>query len=217
MRIRAKQTISWYLNNWVLPPGIRRAYQRIQFMQANHLTHAEEDILACNADLQNRFTGKRCFVIGNGPSLKQHDLRPLGGEVTIVMNHFYMHPVLEHWRPTVHCAGDPAGDYWLPSLPRMLAEIQADYHLLRLPVKRYVDEHGLDDRGRVRYTSTHTDIFDWPQRALHLNLTRPSPRVQNTSILAIVVALAMGCSPVYLLGLDYDYLSHRSIDRHFYE
>lgn len=34
--------------------------------------------------------GKRCFIIGNGPSLKNTDLNKLRGEYTIGMNRFYM-------------------------------------------------------------------------------------------------------------------------------
>ena len=212
-----KKRISWYLDNWAIPPGMRRVQQRYQFHKKNHLSNEESKILSRNKALQNCFKGRRCFVIGNGPSLKQHDLLPLGNEVTVVMNHFYAHPVLKHWSPTVHCAGDPSGDYWLHSLERMLTEIHSDYHLLRLSVKPFVDKLNIDIPENIRYTKAHTDIFNWPQKCLSLDLTQPLPRVQNTSILAVELALAMGCSPIYLLGLDYDYLSHRSMDRHFYE
>lgn len=40
--------------------------------------------------LRNSHTGERCFIIGNGPSLKNTDLSRLRGEFTIGMNRFYM-------------------------------------------------------------------------------------------------------------------------------
>jgi hypothetical protein len=40
--------------------------------------------------LHNIHAGKRCFVIGNGPSLQKMDLSPLRNEYTFGMNRFYL-------------------------------------------------------------------------------------------------------------------------------
>jgi hypothetical protein len=42
------------------------------------------------AHLQNIHRGKRCFIIGNGPSLKQTDLSHLKGEFTFGTNRIYL-------------------------------------------------------------------------------------------------------------------------------
>ena len=47
------------------------------------------------AQYQNRYQGKRCFVIGNGPSLKWTDLSRLQGEYTFGMNRIYL--AFEDW------------------------------------------------------------------------------------------------------------------------
>jgi hypothetical protein len=39
---------------------------------------------------KNRHAGKRCFIIGNGPSLKKMDLRKLRGEYTFGANRIYL-------------------------------------------------------------------------------------------------------------------------------
>jgi hypothetical protein len=41
-------------------------------------------------DFKDRHRSQRCFIIGNGPSLKQTDLTRLRGECTFGMNRFYM-------------------------------------------------------------------------------------------------------------------------------
>ncbi len=41
-------------------------------------------------EYQNKFAGKRCFVIGNGPSLKQTDLSLLKNEYSFGMNRIYL-------------------------------------------------------------------------------------------------------------------------------
>ena len=40
--------------------------------------------------LKDAHTGERCFIIGNGPSLKNTDLKKLRSEFTIGMNRFYL-------------------------------------------------------------------------------------------------------------------------------
>lgn len=42
------------------------------------------------ARFQDLHRGQRCFIIGNGPSLKQMDLSPLRDEVTFGMNRIYL-------------------------------------------------------------------------------------------------------------------------------
>ncbi len=39
---------------------------------------------------RDRYKGQRCFVVGNGPSLKQTDLSKLDGEFTFGMNRIYL-------------------------------------------------------------------------------------------------------------------------------
>ncbi len=42
------------------------------------------------AALKNTHTGERCFIIGNGPSLKQTDLSKLRNEITLGQNRIYL-------------------------------------------------------------------------------------------------------------------------------
>ena len=41
-------------------------------------------------DWRGRYAGERCFVVGNGPSLRKTDLSLLAGEFTIGMNRIYL-------------------------------------------------------------------------------------------------------------------------------
>jgi hypothetical protein len=55
---------------------------------------------------KNRHRGERCFVIGNGPSLKAEDLDLLKGEVSFAANKIYLLFSLTDWRPTYYCVYD---------------------------------------------------------------------------------------------------------------
>ena len=50
-----------------------------------------EDLLQKNRMLRDLHAGKRCFIVGNGPSIKAQDLTPLRDEVTIVVSSFFRH------------------------------------------------------------------------------------------------------------------------------
>lgn len=45
--------------------------------------------------MKNRYRGERCFIIGNGPSLRNMDLSPLRDEYTFGMNRVYL--AFEEW------------------------------------------------------------------------------------------------------------------------
>ena len=66
------------------------------------LEKSKIDILS----IHNYYEGKRCFVIGNGPSLCAEDLIALKDEITFASNGiYYMYDRID-WRPTFFCVQD---------------------------------------------------------------------------------------------------------------
>lgn len=57
-------------------------------------------------EFKNIHNGQRCFIIGNGPSLKIDDLNKLKNEYTFGCNGIYKIFSLTEWRPTYYCASD---------------------------------------------------------------------------------------------------------------
>ncbi len=56
--------------------------------------------------LKNKYKGQRCFVIGNGPSLRTEDLERLNNEVTFASHGIFYIFDKTDWRPTFYCAQD---------------------------------------------------------------------------------------------------------------
>ncbi|HEY0007112.1 MAG TPA: hypothetical protein VGB55_00165, partial [Tepidisphaeraceae bacterium] len=50
----------------------------------------------------NKHAGQRCFILGNGPSLKQTDLTLLKNEVTFGLNRIYMNFDAMGYETTYH-------------------------------------------------------------------------------------------------------------------
>lgn len=56
--------------------------------------------------LKNSYNGKRCFIIGNGPSLTVSDVELLQNEITIGSHGIYYMFDKTNWRPTYYCVQD---------------------------------------------------------------------------------------------------------------
>lgn len=175
-------------------------------------------LLKRNEIFRNRHKGQRCFVIGNGPSLNGQDLAPLANEITFVSNYFHHHPIIsESWQPKYYCLTDPSyfdGREPIELIRDIIAKASsasffvphyaADFlsHTKALPEERtfYVGLcGGLEDEW--------TEIPDF---------TRVTPGVQTVVQLGIMAGMFMGCSTIYLMGLDHDWLSHGGMPTNFY-
>lgn len=206
----------------LLPPAIQQWLRRRQIHRRieRSISSAETQVLARNHALRGRFAGRRCFVIGNGPSLSGVDLAALADEITLVMNSFNHHPILRQWQPSFYCRAEPPGSYDSPQRVATIAdytrEIDAQGYFFPLGSRTIIEEHVPLPLEKVFYFKPVADLLEWPMDAHALDLAGPAPHAGNTGHLAIMVAIHLGCSPIYLLGMDHDWLAHRSVNRHFY-
>jgi hypothetical protein len=60
------------------------------------------------AQLKGRLAGERCFIIGNGPSLRRTDLTLLRDEYTIGLNRIYLNYENMGYEPTLYCSVNPS-------------------------------------------------------------------------------------------------------------
>jgi hypothetical protein len=206
----------------LLPPVVQRWLRRrvIRRRIRAGLTMEEAKVLGRNESLRGRFAGRRCFVIGNGPSLEKVDLTPLGSEITIVMNSFNRHPILKQWKPTVYCRAEPPNSYDSPGRIATITDytkgIDAQAYFFPLGSRALIERHVVLPAERLFYFKPVADLQEWPVEAYPLDLAGPSPHAGNTAHLAIMAAVHLGCSTIHLLGMDHDWLAHRSVNRHFY-
>jgi len=183
------------------------------------LTTDEALILSGNARFRNLHAGKRCFVIGNGSSLANQELQPLKNELTFVMNAFWKHQIVEQWQPSYYFFADPAlfdGSNVIRSFFSSLqSRIHATTYFVPIYAEHVVREQSLLPASKTNYVK-FTERLSLKLRS-EIDFAVDVPSVQSTSQMAIMAAIYMGCSPIYLLGLDHDWLSHRGRDKHFYQ
>lgn len=173
-----------------------------------------------NEALRNRHQDrKRCFVIGNGPSLATMDLRPLRNELTVGANSFYKHPQADVVDLKYLCSGDhrffvdePRALEWHRTIEQRLPRTTL---LMHSGVRGLMKQHGI-------YAHHDVHVFQNGLKArhhaqVHFDLTRPlNVGVSTGSLLAIPLAIFMGVREIYLIGFDCNWLESYNTSYHFY-
>jgi hypothetical protein len=194
---------------------------RLQEVLLNVWSRMSGPIFKENVSLNGRHAGeRRCFVIGNGPSLKGMDLKPLANDYTIAANSFYKHPDASVIGLDYLCINDPhfmKDEHRAIAWHRTIAEMLPTARMLLNEAARpLVQRHLLYSRQDVHYVirgrSTHR------ASAINLDLSRPlNVGVTTGSSVAIPLALSLGFREIYLIGFDCNWLADTSASYHFYQ
>ncbi len=166
-----------------------------------------EAILEKNKSLKNLHAGKRCFIIGNGPSVKDQDIRLLQNDVKLCVNQFYHHPLFKEVPPDFWVQADPLicqkKDQYLQPL---LDAIESNQVVTKLffPLQCRVRTEG----------STFLDIFYFKYDYAHKGICRKidfcgeiPPYGENVLLVCLMLAFYLGCSPIYILGAEHSWWS----------
>jgi hypothetical protein len=151
------------------------------------------------AALKDIHTGRRAFIIGNGPSLKQTDLSKLAGEITFGMNRIYlMFPELGFSTTYLSVVND-----------LVIEQTASDLAAIQIPKfitwrsRRFFDPAQFTGS---KYTNLPTFLYT-TYDAPHF-----SPDVRwrvwegaTVTYVTIQLAFHMGFSEVILIGVDHNY------------
>jgi len=178
----------------------------------------DKELLNRNQIFKNKHIGQRCFVIGNGPSLNKQDISLLSNEITITVNAFYKNPIIKEWQPTYYCFADPLHFDGSKAMGNFFQNLRQKIHsskfLVPIYAKNVIENQKLLSKENTYYAAFRGNLSG--SLKYDINLVKSIPGVINVVQLGIMWAIYMGCSPIYLLGLDHDWLAHRGMDKHFY-
>lgn len=179
-------------------------------------------ILSKNLKLKDKHKNQRCFILGNGPSLKSQDLEPLKDEITFAVSAFHNHPIINVWQPHYYCFADPAffeskedEAGWNGFFKALKKRIKTSKFIVPAFAYQSIRNKDLLPIEDVFFVQFENELFR--TRLYDIDLTVAIPGVWNVIELCIMSALYMGFEEIYLMGVDHDWLSHRGQDRHFYE
>lgn len=201
------------LMSWVLPKNMEGL--------AGLAYDAVQPRLLANGALKGRHAGeRRCFVIGNGPSLAKMDLAPLANEYTIGANSFYKHPQAATVGLRYLCVGDP---HFMRNTPECVAwhqtlceKMPRTVFLLHNDAEPLVRDNGLY-QGRELYF-VRTGLTTPTAAFARIDFTRGLNVGTTTgTLVAIPLAMYLGFSEIYLVGFDANWLDNYDGSYHFYD
>lgn len=164
--------------------------------------------------LKGIHAGKRCFIIGNGPSLCAKDLDRLTGELTFAANRIYRIFDQTKWRPTYYLHVD------IPLRREMEEEIRTHAAELGHIFTRVDIKDPRDEERRWEYPIEKlTKIFfepdmyfriylkPWNQWRTYISEDISSHVTDGATVTfeSIQMAIYMGFTEIYLLGVDFNY------------
>lgn len=193
--------------SYILPHGLFSLRLALRARSQRTADHALLSEFAVNRALLGRHSGRRCFVLCTGPSVKAQNLRRLTGELVISVSNAYLHPDCQSFNPTYHCVPhitfgaftEDDAVHWLRAMDERLGQAEI---VLSHEQRELVETHRLFERRPVHYLYMERDVSDptdpFPDLASRV------PRPQSVPIMALMVALYTGCKDIYLLGVDHD-------------
>ena len=149
---------------------------------------------------KNIHQGERCFIIGNGPSLRAEDLDTLmkNNEVTFGMNRIYKIFSETEWRPTYYCCEDVL---IIKEKQEEINAIQAKTKFIPVNLKWYEDV-------KVDGASYFWLNYDREKDFLHSFSTDISKQIDcrgTVTFSCMQIAAYMGFRKIYLIGVDHNY------------
>ena len=150
---------------------------------------------------KEKYHGKRCFLIGNGPSLKAEDLTKVheNNEITFSFNRIYNIFDDTEWRP----------DFYVSQDEKMLSGCVDIVDSLELPVKFIPIQmhwyHGIDVHDAL-YFNMNWQTLDNPENYLFSDNIEHEIACASTGMYtAAQLAAYMGFSEIYLIGVDHHF------------
>lgn len=176
----------------------REAWHRLQAACIKSVGMAQKCGILCSENsrriesLRNIYAGNRCFLIGNGSSLKERDLDRIAGEKSFACNLIYKIYDRTVWRPTYYCISDP------DMVSRYSCEI-AEYVDSPIFTNHYQAVRWNGNREKLLVLrgllSGPYEVSD--DLAMYY---RPSKATIMTMMMEL--AMYMGFTTIYLLGVD---------------
>ncbi len=192
-----KKLYSYFYRNYFLPRFLGIKYR---------------NLLARNKELSREYKGKRCFLIGGGPSVKELDLGQLKDEYTFAMGEFDNNPQFEALNPKFYVIGDSVyftegeSAHWNKQFEKKDRSINPNTIILvSLEARNYIEKHNLFKNHKLYYLGIQGIMSQ--RFPFNIDLDRYLPWPKNSMLLCMMIAVYLGFDEIYLLGCEHNFLS----------
>ena len=178
-----------------------------------------KNLVAKNIGLKNIHLGKRCFILGSGPSIKKEDLKPLENEIVFALNNFYVHKDFDiiisgnvpkyYMTAPIHLPQTEKEWYgWFSDMESHVPKNTNMTFVLnsyKENIKYILDKYDLFKEHKINWCYAGVNYKENKFNEKAMDITKPIYAGEAVSIYAIILAIYMGFDKIYLLGMDHDY------------
>lgn len=141
---------------------------------------------------KNKHKGERCFLVGNGPSLTASDLDLIKDEICFGCNMISKAYDYTDWRPTYHCMTDVV-------FTGQAKKIVSSDKAICFQSKNFYEKAKMQGTKNVVFVQNH---MLYPYKVVGNMLKYYSPSYATVMSFVIELAMFMGFSKIYLIGVD---------------
>lgn len=165
-----------------------------------HINKSKSEVM----NYKNKYHGARCFIIGNGPSLRTEDLEALSGEITFGCNRIYKIFDKTSWRPTFYCIQDY----------EMILNYKEDINRIAVDDKfmGIVKDNKYSYDGNFKYIEIEEKEFYPDPPLFSADITDRIYEGLTVTYMSLQLAVYMGFKEIYLLGVDHNYSVDLKVD-----
>lgn len=198
-----------FIKNWLLPPAFAKIFAKP--IQPAIQSKPINDFVEKTKLIKNRHTGKRCFVLGAGSSIKQQDIKKLAGEYVISVSNTFVHPDFELIKPQYHALSHIMAGHshlytaekfveWLKEMDAKLFDAEMFMHY---GDKQLIDDNKIFEKRKIHWV----EYVNWDEKINPPIDPAHLPKIWSVSELAVTMAIYMGFDKIYLLGFDHDWFN----------
>ena len=205
MKKRLKETIYTLFGDKIVDT-LRKTEKEIQLKKEFYKVYKNR---IGNNQYKNTHKGERCFILGNGPSLRKVKLSSLKDEFVFTVNNFSQVKNYENVKTNVHLWTDMAffnfsdvQKYDKKLLIENYLDIARQEPICFVPNEAYgfMEEYKLEEKLNLHYLSILDLISE--DNKLYFDISDYITGFNTVVQYAIVIAVYMGFKEIYLLGCD---------------
>lgn len=140
------------------------------------------------------WSDERCLIIGGGPSLEGFDFSQLGGEKTIGINKAFVH---------YHATLNYSMDHTFFEMVELNRKPSQDHYELHQQWCQYSGIKVFLRTMRQQYNENVYCVSELGKKGISLDLSQGIFQGNNSGCGAIMLAVALGCKKIGLLGYDF--------------
>jgi len=193
-------------------------WEKMQYLRSRKHFLKYKDLIAKNIELKDLHKGKRCFILGSGPSIKKEDLVPLKNEIVFALNNFYVHEdfveIMSGDEPKYYMTAPihppQTEDEWKRWFEDMEKHMPKNTNMIfglnayEGNIKYIFEKYGIFKEHKINWYFAGVDTseyYSFDQK--DIDMTSMVWSANTVSIYALIVAIYMGFDEIYLLGMDH--------------